>query len=309
MFLRVIKTITQYAKAYFKVSTLIVITGLIYSLGGVIRLDAIAQAEIDHFISRATFEYEEVRQLTYGEEIRRYYTVSRETFELEDQRDVFTNASRDTIGKTGDVFVTRQSPFPSVPIVHQWISFFFGGHAAILDENNRLYEATGLGSSDTTIPEVILHPGDEPHDYGVTTAYSSNYWLNPYRRSETDPSYPYYGRYNRNEFLTLRVKNTTDEMRAGAVDFARRTYTGERLYNYTFFLDMTYKFYCTDLISRAYQDVLIPKDKQQNYSMVLNDRFITSVNDLINDEETYISSYVYIEGNVVNIYYLENVES
>lgn len=309
MFLRVIKTITQYAKAYFKVSTLIVITGLIYSLGGVIRLDAIAQAEIDHFISRATFEYEEVRQLTYGEEIRRYYTVSRETFELEDQRDVFTNASRDTIGKTGDVFVTRQSPFPSVPIVHQWISFFFGGHAAILDENNRLYEATGLGSSDTTIPEVILHPGDEPHDYGVTTAYSSNYWLNPYRRSETDPSYPYYGRYNRNEFLTLRVKNTTDEMRAGAVDFARRTYTGERLYNYTFFLDMTYKFYCTDLISRAYQDVLIPKDQQQNYSMVLNDRFITSVNDLINDEETYISSYVYIEGNVVNIYYLENVES
>lgn len=309
MMLRVIKTITQYAKAYFKVSTLIVITGLIYSLGGVIRLDAIAQAEIDHFISRATFEYEEVRQLTYGEEIRRYYTVSRETFELEDPRDVFTSASRDTIGKTGDVFVTRQSPFPSVPIVHQWISFFFGGHAAILDENNRLYEATGLGSSDTTIPEVILHPGDEPHDYGVTTAYSSNYWLNPYRRSETDPSYPYYGRYNRNEFLTLRVKNTTDEMRAGAVDFARRTYTGERLYNYTFFLDMTYKFYCTDLISRAYQDVLIPENKQQLYSETLNDRFITSVNDLINDEETYISSYVYIEGNIVNIYYLEDVES
>lgn len=309
MFISILKTTIKYAKAYFKVSTLVVITGLIYSLGGVIRLDAVAQSEIDDFIQRATFEYEETRQLTYGEEIRRYFTVSRETFELDDPRNVFTDDSRITLGKTGDIFVTRQSPFPSVPVVHQWISFFFGGHAAILDSNNKLYEATGLGSSDTTIPEVILHPGDEPHNYGVTTAYSSNYWLNPYRRSENDPSYPYYGRYNRNEFVTLRVKNTTEAMREGAVDFARRTYTGERLYNYTFFLDMKYKFYCTDLISRAYQDVLIPQDRQQEYSEALNDRFITSVNDLIISGDTYISSYVYIEGNVVNIYYLENIES
>lgn len=309
MFLKVTKQITKSLKTYFKVSTLVVITGLIYSLGGVIRLDAEAQDHIDAFVARATFEYEEARQLSYGEEIRKYYSVSRETVEKEDNRSVFTNASRDTLGQTGDIFVTRQSPFPYIPIIHEWITFYFGGHAAILDENNRLYEATGLGGSDTSMLEVMFHPGNEPHDLGVTTAYSSNYWLNPYRRTENDRSYPYYGRYNRNEFLTLRVKDTTEEMRAGAVEFAKRTYTGQRLYNYTFFLDMKYKFYCTDLISRAYQDVLVPKEEQQVYSEALNDRFITSVNDLINAEETYISSYVKIENNIVHIYYLEDMES
>lgn len=309
MYSKIFIPIIQSLKTYLKVSTLVVITGLIYSLGGVIRLDAEAQNNIDEFISRATFEYEELREGSYGEEVRRYYSVSRETVEVNDNRSVFTNISRDTLGQTGDIFVTRQSPFPSVPIIHEWITFYFGGHAAILDENNRLYEATGLGGSDASMFEVMFHPGDEPHDLGVTTAYSSNYWLNPYRRTESDPSYPYYGRYNRSEFMTLRVKNTTDEMRAGAVDFAKRTYTGERLYNYTFFLDMKYKFYCTDLVSRAYQDVLIPKNEQQVYSEALNDRFITSVNDLINAEETYISSYVHIENNVVHIYYLEDIES
>ena len=309
MFLKATKYITKSLKTYFKVSTLVVITGLIYSLGGVIRLDAEAQNHIDTFIARATFEYEETRQLTYGEEIRKYYSVSRETVEKEDNRSVFTNTTRDTLGQTGDIFVTRQSPFPYIPIIHQWITFYFGGHAAILDENNRLYEATGLGGSDTSMFEVMFHPGDKPHDLGVTTAYSNNYWLNPYRRTENDRSYPYYGRYNRNEFMTLRVKNTTEDIRAGAVEFAKRTYTGQRLYNYTFFLDMKYKFYCTDLISRAYQDVLVPKEEQQVYAEALNDRFITSVNDLINANETYISSYVRIEDNVVHIYYLEDIES
>ena len=75
-----INTILNYIKAYFKVSTLVVITGLIYSLGGVIRLDAEAQSNIDDFVARATFEYEETKQTPYGIETRKYYSVSRETF-------------------------------------------------------------------------------------------------------------------------------------------------------------------------------------------------------------------------------------
>ncbi len=292
---------------YIKVSTIAVLLGLVYSLGGVIRLDAQAQKEIDTFIQRATFSYEELRSTPYGTEIRKYYTVSRETFELDDNRNVFTDETKNTLGKTGDIFVTQQSPFPYVPFIHEWITYYFGGHAAILDQNNKLYEATGLGSSGTSILDVILHPGNEPHDYDVSLAYSTNYWLSPSRRTPQNESFPYYGYYNRDEFMMLRVKNITNEQRQGAVAYAKNTYEQKKLYNYTFFLDLSYKYYCTDLISRAYQSVMVPEERQQNYATVLNDRFITSVNDLIISEDTYIAAYVKIEGNIVHIYQLEDV--
>lgn len=292
---------------YIKVSTIAVLLGLVYSLGGVIRLDSQAQNEIDDFINRAIFSHEETRLVAYGTEIRKYYTVSRETFELEDNRNVFTDETRNTLGKNGDIFVTQQSPFPYVPLIHQWITYYFGGHAAILDANNKLYEATGLGSSGTSILDVILHPGNKSHDYDVSLAYSNNYWLSPSRRTPQNESFPHYGYYNRDEFMMLRVKNITEDQRMGAVNYAKQTYDQKRLYNYTFFLDLSYKYYCTDLISRAYQSVMVPEEKQQNYATVLNDRFITSVNDLIISDDTYIAAYVKIVGNVVHIYHLEDI--
>lgn len=293
---------------YIKVSTIAVLLGLVYSFGGVIRLDLKAQDEIDAFIARSTYSHTEQRQTPNGIETRKYYTVSRETVELSDSRNVFTDNTRNTLGQEGDIFVTQQSPFPNVPVIHQWITYYFGGHAALLDNNNKLIEATGIGSGGSSIVDVILHPGEQPHDYDVTLAYSTNYWLVPNRRTVQNPAYPYYGSYNRNEFMLLRVKNISEEQRSGATQYAYTQYQNERLYNYTFFLDMSYKYYCTDLISRAYQSVMVEPSRQRDYAQVLNDRFITSVNDLIISEDTYLAAYVKIEEGIVHVYHLEDIE-
>jgi hypothetical protein len=54
---------------------------------------------------------------------------------------------------------------------------------------------------------------------------------------------------------------------------------------------------------------MVPESEQTNYSKSLNDDgFITSVNDIILSEETYIAFYVEIIDDIVHIYYLEDVE-
>ena len=289
---------------YIKTSALVIIAGLIYSLGGVVRLDMEAKQNIQNFISRAeeTPSYEQnINGYTFE-----YYTVSRETFELEDDRNVFHDNEKTKLGQTGDIIVTQQSPFPNIPIIHQWITFYFGGHASLVNENNKLYEATGIGSSN--IFEVMLFPGNKTHDFDISVTESNNYWLNTNRRSESSSAYPYYGSFNRNEFLVLRVKDVTETQRLDAVRYAKNLYEKEALYNYTFFLDVQYKYYCTDMISRAYQDVMVPTQRQRGYAQALNDRFITSVNDLINSKDTYITSYISIKDTTVSIYYLEDIE-
>jgi len=154
----------------------------------------------------------------------------------------------------------------------------------------------------------MLFPGNKNHDFDISVTESTNYWLNTNRRSENNPAYPYYGSFNRNEFLVLRVKDVIEAQRLDAVRYAKNLYEKEALYNYTFFLDVQYKYYCTDMISRAYQDVMVPTQRQRGYAQVLNDRFITSVNDLINSKDTYITSYIFIKDTTVSIYYLEDIE-
>ena len=291
-------------KRYIKTSALVVITGLIYSLGGVIRLDAEANQHIQTFVSRASETphfYQTINGYTFN-----YYSVSRETFEQEDARNIFFDEDKVKLGQTGDIIVTQQSPFPNIPVIHAWITYYFGGHASLVNEENKLYEATGIGSSN--IVEVMLFPGNQTHNFDVSVTQSNNYWLNSNRRNESNPAFPFFGTFNRNEFLSLRVKNITENQRLGAVAFAKDLYDTKTLYNYTFFLDVKYKYYCTDMISRAYQDVMVPSHRQRGYAQVLNDRFITSVNDLINAQETYITSYIKIEDRVVSIYYLEDIE-
>jgi hypothetical protein len=295
-------------KKYFKWSTFFVLTGIFYSFGYAINMDLDAQREIDEFKSRATFEYQLVRAIGDQNETIRYYSVSRETVELDDLRNVFYDESRQSIGQEGDVIVTQQSPFPYIPVIGDFISYYFGGHAAILNDQNQLYEATGISSGGDSIIDVILHPGDQEHDFGVTAVWSYNYWLDPNRRTESSLSYPYYGTYNRTEFLALRVSDITESERKEAVEYAKNVYELGYLYNYLYFLDMAYKFYCTDIISRAYQSAIVPDEAVRQYSTVLNDRFITSVNDLIVDEQTYITVYVEIIDHVIHVYYLEDVQ-
>lgn len=297
-------------KRFFGLTLFIALAGFIYSMGIATYENIATNSLIKEFKNRAVYEYEELIEYFPGvTQHRIYYKVSRETlYELHDTRSVFYQSDRKFLGQKGDIFLSQESPFPSVPIIHPWINFNFGGHAAINNGNNRFIEAVGFPDADETIWDFIFHPGDQPHNYSATVNVTgSNYWLNPNFRFSSHPDYPYYGNYYRNQFIGLRVRNITAEQIDGAVSYANDK-VDKNLYNFTFFLDLEYKFYCTDLVSRAYQSVLIEPEKQRNYARALNDdRFITSVNDIILSKDTYIAFYVEIVEGVVHIYYLEDV--
>lgn len=294
-----------------KTVVILILMGMIYSLGIAIGENIQVDQAIKKFKERSVFEEEVTIEYSSGNmQTRRYYKVSRETsFELEDTRSVFYDDTRKFLGQKGDVFVSQDSPFPYNPAVHLFISYYFGGHAAIKTDDNRFIEAVGFPQGDETVLDFMLHPGNEPHNFSATVSKSyTNYWLNPVYRSEGDIEYPYYGTRYRNEFIGLRVKDVTSEQIDGAITYAEEK-VGFNLYNFLFFLDMKYKFYCTDLVSRAYQSVMVEESKQRSYSRSLNDdRFITSVNDLILSDETYLIFYVEVIDDIWNIYYLEDLE-
>jgi hypothetical protein len=311
-----IKKVKTFKKRRFRITRVLrvllvlVLMGILYSFGVAVSENVRSKRMIEDFKARGTFEYEETIQYHPGVfQTRKYYRVSRETsYELEDTRSVFYDSSRKFLGQKGDIFATHDSPFANLPLIHLFISYYFGGHAAINNGNNRFIEAVGFPDEDETLLDIILHPGNIPHDLSVTVSRSgSNYWLNPTYRTEFDKEYPYYGTRYRNNFVGLRVKGITDEQLDGVVAYAQDK-VDQALYNFLFFLNMEYKYYCTDLVSRAYQSVMVEPSKQRNYSRALNDdRFITSVNDLMLSKQTYMIFYVEFIDEVAHIYYLEDI--
>jgi hypothetical protein len=289
---------------------LLIIGGMVYSLGVAVSENIRVDRAIEAFKERSVFEEEVNFEYASGVfQVRRYYSVSRETsYELQDTRSVFYDSTRKYLGQKGDIYVTQKSPFPDSPAFHLFMSYYFGGHAAINNGENKFIEATGFPEDDETVWGIITQPGNEPNDYSVTASLtSSNYWLNPRYRPESAPEVPYFGRGYRKDFIGLRVKNVTQDQLDGVVEFGMGK-VDVSLYNFLFFLDMEYKFYCTDLVSRAWQHVLIDEEDQRQYSKSLNDDgFITSVNDIILSDDTYMTVYVEVIDEVYYIYYLEDI--
>lgn len=298
-------------KNAIKILVVLILGAGIFTLGKAITKDVLVNIEIEKFKNRAVFEYEEEFMYQTGVyQTRRYYKVPRETsYEINDSRSVFYNDSRKFLGQAGDIFLSQESPFPDRLLIHQFISYYFGGHAAIKTDTNQFIEAVGFPEDDESLLDIIRHPGDQPHDFSVTiNKTSGNYFLNPRHRVESNPFYEDFGTYYRKEIIGLRVKDITEEQINGAIEYAEDK-VNKNLYNFLFFLDMDYKYYCTDLVSRAYQHVMVPEEKQRNYSKALNDdRFITSVNDMILSRETYLAFYFEVIDDIVHIYYLEDME-
>ena len=246
------------------------------------------------------------------EETRMYHPVERiYDYEITDPRSVFyTTKEQPFIGKTGDVFVTQESPFPNIFGFHQLMSFFVGGHAALNNGNNQFIEAVGFPQDDEKIINIIKDPSNGSHDFSVGVRQSStNYWMLPDFRGEKDISYPYYGSYYREKFVVLRVKEINDDELKQTMIYANKHLENRSLYNFLFITDTKNKFYCTDLISRSYRYGLNSNSIDENYPRVLNDNgFVTTVNDLILSRDTYVAVYVENTDGIRHVYYLEDVE-
>lgn len=310
------------------------IMGIIYSFFFTTYEHFKVNKMINDFKDRANeeFESEELLHsngLTY---YRRYYEVPRETSaELNDKRNVFYDNEKQKLGNEGDIFVTRKSPFPTVPIIHQFISYYYGGHAAIVtyeDDQQYFIESTGFPDSGENIFDYIFQRGNKPHDLHLTVVKTSyNSWQTP------SVSEHYYNYFYRDKYIGLRPVNHFSEMENGdeiynkyingAIEKANEKVEEERLYNFLFFLNMRYKYYCTDLMGRIYDESYqkyVNDDenyRSSGYAKKMNDDgFITSVNDLILSKDTFIHFYVEIVEEIIdgqtmiveNIYYLEDVK-
>ena len=304
-------------KKIFKSILILIIFGIVYSFAFSTYENIKINNMVKNFKNRAT-NYEEI-ELKYSEtltnrtHIRRYWVVPRETLE-NDNRNVFNDEAKTKLGQKGDIFTTRTSPFPKVFGFHQFMTYYFGGHAAIYDDG-KVYEATGYPNNLNEFFAIVGNKGDDPNHglSAVAQSKTSSYWTVP-NRSEY-----HYNMYYRKEFFVLRVKGMDDELADAFIESANEKVEDKRLYNFLFFLNMKNKYYCTDFVSRSYEDAYnrIRKDNPQyrnkGYAKMLNDDgFITSVNDLILAKDTYISFYFELEetkdGTIIeNYYYLEDV--
>jgi len=264
---------------------------------------------------------------------RRYVNVPRETkHEINDKRNVFYDNDKNQLGMDGDIFVTRKSPFPEKFLIHQFVSYYYGGHAALLHyKNDRQYfiESTGFPDWESeSLFDYIFHKGYGDHDL-TSTVYETGYnsWQTP-----RSGNY-YYDYFYRDKYIGLRPVNlfsdldNSDELYneyiEEAINMAKLKVENEHLYNFLFFLNMKNKYYCTDLMGRVYEEAYerVFNEKEgyhsKGYAKKMNDDgFITSVNDLILSKDTFIHFYVEINEEVIDgvktivesIYYLEDVE-
>ncbi|VEU79947.1 hypothetical protein [Haploplasma axanthum] len=327
----------RYTKKIIKILLLAMLFGIIYSLFFTVYENIKVDSMISTFKKRAGNDPVLVLNIE-DEYVRKYWEVPRETFdEINDKKNVFEDEEKQMLGRYGDIFATRQSPFPNVWGFHQFMSYYYGGHAAIKSESTKesgkkekFVEATGYPNSDESIFDIIFSNGKKGHGFSPTASENGyNYW---YQADDISDNY-YFEKFYRSRYIGLRVKNPfINENNADAlynnyldlaVDRAREKIDNDALYNFLFFLNMRRKYYCTDFVSRVYEEAyysaVLGDDNYRStgYAKKLNDDgFITSVNDLILSNDTYIHFYVEIneeiyDGNktiVQNIYYLEDIE-
>lgn len=317
-------------KKIFKLILLLALFGIIYSFSFTTYENIKVNNMIKKFKKRADLNSEVLINVTNGGEsyYRRYLEVPRETSkELNDQKNVFNDFEKNELGRNGDIFVTRDSPFPEKVLIHNFVSYYFGGHSALLyyeNNNPNFIEATGFPTSDESIFDYIFNKGNALHDLHSTVSVNSkNYWTTPDRLNEY-----YFDMFYRDKYIGLRqVKNIDDDLYEQYINEAiNKTYEkveSDSLYNFLFFINTRYKYYCTDLLGRSFDEAYnkVVNDKQEykskGYAKKMNDDgFISSVNDLILSRDTFIHFYVEINEEILNdekvivetIYYLSDVE-
>lgn len=184
------------------------------------------------------------------------------------------------IGSTGDIILTSRNPmrYSSSWLIKNVANFFsknfFVGHSTLV-----------LTDDGAVMAEITAHTitdGDQQSDNeGVKIVL--NDWIN----SDDGSEY----------ILGLRGKNLTEENKKKMIKYV---YDNQgKKYNYTFLFFRKNRYYCTDLVSRAYKAAGI----NVNY-----DYLVTTGNDMIVSNNTYL---IFCREKVVkngieeyNIYYL-----
>lgn len=282
-------------KRILRITTVLIAGFFIFLFGQTLGEHIAIQREIGQFVRKGVLD-----EVNSTDTIK-YYKVSRETYYPDELiRDPFFNNNYLKPGAAGDIFVTQQSPLVGYPGVHEFITFFFGGHAAVLDEQNRIYETIGIPDSDENLLDVIINGGRSTHVMGNIT----NYWLNPIYRDtdDLDPSYRAFGNYYRNEWIGLRINGVTQTDIDLALEYLEDKAQKESQYNFLFVLFTRNKYYCTDMVSRAYESIQADNGKQK-YNLN-RDVIAVTVNDLVLSKDTYISYYVTTKNNVKHVYYI-----
>jgi len=177
-------------------------------------------------------------------------------------------------GSAGDIILSlNYDDFTGLPPIDFLLTFYAGGHAS-LSAGNMIIEAMG--------------GNPKPEDNVVTL--SLNTWLK-----------------DRENFVGLKVK-TSLEIREAAVEKAKEK-VGLK-YNGFFLIHPSDEFYCTDIVTRAYQEV--------DSSIILdNDKVAVHSQDIVLSDFVYI--FMYMEDNTIpederegqaigshNLYFLED---
>lgn len=293
-------------KKVLSVLLFLIIGAIFYSFGLSTYENIMVDKKIEAFKNAAIYDEE-----LSTEERKFYYVKSNNpnenpAFNIEDDRV--------TPGFVGDILVTRDSPYPKLPVIHQFISYYFGGHAAIVIPDNYLVEMTGYLEAEEKLTDYIFHKviydedgfSNNDHLIGGTPSIIQNYFGQPNFREGDDYETKLWRGYYRDKFIGLRV-NTTDEVRQQAANNAIDLFVNKVPYNFLFFLDTQEKYYCTDFIARVYEKILDENGKK--VVNLNNDGFIYSVNDIILSRDVYLYYYFELDKNgVEHIYYLKYVE-
>lgn len=291
-------------KKVFRVLLFIIVAALLYSFGVSTFENARVNSLVREFKNKGV-HIEEKDEYNGGKLVRRYYEVKSD-YELDSETYIIDN-NKFYLGNVGDIIVSRQFPFPQIPIVNGFVTYYFGGHAAMISGVDEVLEIAGFLDSGENIFDYVFLNVDQTPDHGLTGAVvqkAPNYFLDPNFRNVSEKEYRYFGSYYRKKVISLRVI-APEQDRFDAVQAFKKLEEDVKVYNYLFFLDTKNKYYCTDIMTRTYESLVDDNDKQK-YTLN-DDGFITSVNDLILSKNTIISNYFEVDKNgVEHIYYLTN---
>ncbi|MDR2867529.1 MAG: hypothetical protein LBV55_02585 [Acholeplasmatales bacterium] len=257
---------------------------LLYIVGSTSVEKIIINQQIKEFIGHSQLEYEDVVHK------RAYYRVNLPNYHPEYSFDPMSQ-SPIRLSHPGDILVNLVGTFREAPAwINDSLAFFIGGHSALVGNDDALFEAIGFG--DVPVIDHILYPNSGYPNIDDTGVYKgTNYWF----------SEPY-----TNEFFALRMKNATAGDMQKAVANAQEYYDnrikGEGGFNYLFIMNKTTKFYCGDVVNRAWSS-FTPEGQSKNFN--LNKDGVASMqNDMLVSKDAYMYLYYKLDGDIDKYYYI-----